>query len=391
MDKRDNCPTYYRFILGGTTTDRSTLEVGIFPSRNETVMSLTVLKRIALLAIVAVPSIGASSQQRSASLDMEPPSAVQHAIRLGAADTSRVLHLAVSMPYADESAMQEFVDSVSDPSSPNYRHFLTPEQVGQRFGLPQSQIRKVVSFLQSQGMKVTLVGKNRLTVLADATVGQAQKAFNTSIEQFVSTKLEDAADPYRFAFTSTPTVPAELGGIVTAVSGMEDFTRPKKSYLSPSQARTLYGTASMYSGGMRGQGRTIGISSWDGFRLSNASAFISYYALPVPTAGALTNVKVETIDGGSGTGTQKVEGDMDIQCSLAIAPLANIIVYDGYGGDLINVLTLEVNDNTADIITESYGWGLAASTATSAHTLHLSMSAQRSHTRIRVVNPKCLS
>ena len=59
--------------------------------------------------------------------------------------------------------MQTFVDSVSDPKSPNYRQFISPEEVGQRFGLQPSQVRKVVSYLQSQGMKVTLVAKNRLS------------------------------------------------------------------------------------------------------------------------------------------------------------------------------------------------------------------------------------
>src|SRR5439155_25949797 len=44
--------------------------------------------------------------------------------------------------------------------------------------------------------------------------------------------------------------------------------------------------------------------------------------------------------------------------------------------DLIGTLTAEVNDNLSDVISESYGWSLPASTATSAHNLHLSMSAQ---------------
>src|SRR5207237_3394095 len=54
----------------------------------------------------------------------------------------------------------------------------------------------------------------------------------------------------------------------------------------------------------------------------------------------------------------------------------NLRIYDGGGSSPIGVLTAEVNDNLVDTNTESYGWNLSASTATSAHNLHVSMSAQ---------------
>ncbi len=329
-----------------------------------------------MVALAAIPMMSFAAPQKKITLDMAPPAAIQQAVHLGSAATSQLLHLAISLPFSDSSAIQKYVDSVSNPSSPNYRQFLSPDQVGQQFGLSPSQVQKVVNFLQSQGMNITLVGKNRLSILADATVAQAQKAFGVHIDQFVSLDPADAQNPSRFSYTGIPSVPAELASSIIDIAGMENFTQPKKHYLNPSQARTLYGAASIYNGGATGKGRTIGISNWDGFRISNAASFISYYGLPVPTTGSTSNITVTAIDGGTGTGAQNIEGDMDIQCTLAIAPLANIVIYDGYNGDLINVLTKEANDNSADIITESYGWSLAASTATAAHNLHLSMSAQ---------------
>jgi subtilase family serine protease len=69
------------------------------------------------------------------------------------------------------------------------------------------------------------------------------------------------------------------------------------------------------------------------------------------------------------------EGDLDIQMVLGMAPLANVKVFDGKGGDLVNVLTNEANDASVDVISESYGWSLPASTATAAHNQHLAMTA----------------
>jgi subtilase family serine protease len=80
------------------------------------------------------------------------------------------------------------------------------------------------------------------------------------------------------------------------------------------------------------------------------------------------------IDGGSGSGRAQGEGDLDIQMELAMAPLANIKVFDGKGGDLVNVLTMEAGDASVDIISESYGWNVAASTATAAHNQHTAMT-----------------
>src|SRR5206468_692654 len=97
---------------------------------------------------------------------------------------------------------------------------------------------------------------------------------------------------------------------------------------------------------------------------------------PTPPGGVGSNITVVTISGGSGGGAPGAEGDLDIQMVLGMAPLCNFRIYDGGGSDLIGVLTAEVNDNLSDVISESYGWSLPASTATSAHNLHLSMTAQ---------------
>ena len=331
----------------------------------------------AACALVSMmPMIGIAAPQKKVSLDIAPPLAIQRAIHVGSANPNQVLHLAVSLPLSNPAGMEAFVSSVSDPTSPNYRQFLTPEQVGQQFGLPSSKVQQVVDYLKSQGFNVTLVGKNHLSILADATMAQASKAFGVSFEQYQSLDSADVASPARFSFIGTPSVPSTIASSILDISGLENFTQPKRQNVSPTQLRTLYSTAPYYNAGKTGAGRTIGISNWDGFRLANAKSFVSNYGLPVPAAGALTNVTLTAIDGGSGAGAEAIEGDMDIQCTLAVAPLANVIVYDGYNGDLINVLTKEVNDNSADIITESYGWSLATTTAASAHNLHLSMSAQ---------------
>lgn len=307
---------------------------------------------------------------------MEVPDVVSRSIDMGPTDPERILHVAVSLPYGDPAGMQAFVDSVSDPASPNYRQFITPEAVGAQFGLSDVQLQGVVDYLQSAGFQITLVGKNRLSILADATVAQAEAAFNTTIHEYQALNADEAGNPRYFSNTTVPTLPAGIASCVIDITGLESFTKPQPRILNPTQTRTLYNLAPIYNAGTQGTGRTVAISNWDGFRLTNVPLYYSAYSLPTPPGGVGTNITVVTISGGAGSGAAGGEGDLDIQMALGMAPLCNFRIYDGGNSDLIGVLTAEVNDNLADTISESYGWNINTSTATSAHNLHLSMSAQ---------------
>ena len=333
------------------------------------------------LAAVALPLLlvsSASGQQQlqRAALPTPVPDVVSRSQDLGHSNPDQVLSMAVSLPYRDAAGVQAFVDGVSDPSSPTYRQFLTPEEVGARFGLTEKDVQSVVDFLKSEGFTITLVGKNRLSILAEGTVAQAEHAFGTSIHEFQALKNDEPGNLRYFSHVTAPTLPQAIAPLVIDITGLESFTKPQHRILTPTQTRTLYGVAPMYTAGTQGQGRTVGISNFDGFRLTNVPLYYSHFSLPTPPGGLGSNVTVVTVSGGAGAGSPGGEGDLDIQMPLGMAPLCNLKVYDGGSSNLIGVLTLEANDNAADVISESYGWNISTSTANSAHNLHVSMSAQ---------------
>jgi hypothetical protein len=336
----------------------------------------------ALPSTQARPGSSGTAPQDMRPLPIDLVPALSRAQDLGPANPGQVLNVAVSLPYAHPAELQAFLDAVSQPSSPEYGHFLTPDEVGERFGPPREDIDAVARYLAQNGFDVTLVSRNRLTVLANATVARAEAAFRTPIRSYSITPIDDV-EPARFVAYSRPIqMPAHLAAKVIDVSGLETYTRPRHlttTLLTPPLTRGLYDTGNMFNAGIQGQGRTIGISNWDGFRANNYLLYISHFSLPVPAGGAGSNVAVIPCQGGgAGAGTPNAEGDLDIQMELGMAPLANIKIYDGNaaGNNLVGVLTQEVNDNLADVISESYGWNISASTATSAHNQHLSMTAQ---------------
>ncbi len=330
-------------------------------------------------AVLSWPLATIALGQTPAPADPRPihaPSVVARSIDLGRSDPARTLHLAVSLPYGDPLGIQAFVDEVSNPAGPDYLKFLTPDEVGARFGLPQDRLQSIVDFLSESGFKINVVSRNRLSILAEGTVAQAESAFRTTIHEFRTSRPDEPGNPRFFSYTSDVKLPSAIAPYVIDVAGLESFTKPQLRALTPTQTRTLYDLAPLYGAGRQGQGRTVGISSFDGFRLTNVPLYYTQYGLPAPPGGIGSNVTVVPISGGAGSGGPGAEGDLDIQMVLGMAPLCTLRIYDGGSADYIGVLTTEVNDNLSDIITESYGWNLGSSTATAAHNLHLSMSAQ---------------
>ena len=351
------------------------------------------------LALSMCSTVEGQSGPKLAQLPIPVPAVIQHSMLVSHKNANDVIHLALSLYPSNPSGLKTFVDNVSNPKSLKYKKWATPVQLGQMFGQPATTVQSVVNYLKSNGFKVTLVGASRLTILADATISQAEKAFDTTINNYHSLLTTTKTRTDFYAFAEPIHVPTSFAATVLTVSGLDDIAKPiprlrkhvltksgkgkvgltKGKFnsvpLTPTQTRTLYGTASIYGAGLKGQSSTVAISSFDGFRLTNVPLYYSAFSLPTPTGGVGSNITVTAVDGGSGSGTPGAEGDLDIQMVLGMAPLCNFIVYDG-GGDLIDVLTKEQDDNLADVISESYGWVLSPSDAEACHNEHALMSAQ---------------
>lgn len=327
---------------------------------------------------VLLAACAASAQ--SVPLKKEVPRAVSASFDLGRTNSERPLHLTISLNPSDPEGLKHYADGVSDPTNPNYRKFLTPEQVCSMFGPKERAIKAVLAYLENRGMQITGVARHGLAIFATSSVHSAEKAFGTEIHDFCGPDLRPlhkGMSYQYYSYTSNPVVPAEIAGVVQNVSGLENYSRPMSlDLLTPSTTQTLYNSAPLTNLGNLGQGRTVGISNWDGYQLSNLPLFYTMFNLAAPTSGVGSNVSVVPLNGGNSGAFPMAEGDLDIQMVLSAAPLANVVIYDNGAPDLVGTLAQEASDNVCDIITESYGWNLDTATMISAHNIHLTMSAE---------------
>ena len=118
---------------------------------------------------------------------------------------------------SQQSALEQLLAQQQDPTSPSYHRWLTPEQYAARFGLSPGDIAIVVSWLQSEGLKVNDVARGRHWIAFTGTAGLIDSAFHTAIHRY------NVEGETHFAAALEPSVPAALASVVSGFQGLDDF------------------------------------------------------------------------------------------------------------------------------------------------------------------------
>ncbi len=125
------------------------------------------------------------------------------------------LTLVLTRSPQQEVALQTFLAEQQDLSSPNYHHWLTPVEMGERFGLSQQDIATLSDWLQSQGLHVNWVSPSRMFIRFGGTAGAIGRAFQTELHTY---KSDDSIA--RISVSSDPMIPLALMPAIKAVHGL---------------------------------------------------------------------------------------------------------------------------------------------------------------------------
>jgi subtilase family serine protease len=117
-----------------------------------------------------------------------------------------------------------------------------------------------------------------------------------------------------------------------------------------------YDVQPLYSRGVTGSGRTIGILTLAAFTPSDAYAYWAAVRLKV----AANRIKIVNVDGGPGAPSDasgSIETTLDVEQSGGVAPGANIIVYQAPNTDqgFVDLFATAIDANTADTLATSWG------------------------------------
>lgn len=331
---------------------------------------------------VAALSLACAAQQ-AAAVSVSPiaqpvPKVVSGATVVSHVTSSKVLNLTFCL-MPNRTALRAYAASVNNPKSPNYHHFLSPTQVGQRFGASTTTINTLVSYLKSKGLTVTLTANSHMAVLCKGTVNNIEGALSTKINNY-HVASRSTTGPLNFYSNATvPKLPSSVSSQIVAIGNLNNANPPvpMTTFLTPGQSRGLYQGQPLYNAGNKGEGVTVAISNLgSGYSLSNVPLFYSAFNLPAPTGGVgsnITKIKVGTVDGETSTDNLG-ESDLDIQMALGEAPHCRLLIYDGFDVDALAVITREYNDDMADVLSESWGEGGDDATLEASADVHASMA-----------------
>ena len=287
---------------------------------------------------------------------------------------------------AQESALKRLLDEQQDRSSPSYHKWLTPEQFGQQFGPSDHDIQTITLWLESQGFQVARVANGRTTIEFSGTAGQVQNAFHTAIHKYVV----DAKEHWSNA--NDPQIPAALTPVVAGIATLNTFRkrplihisgqrltaiRPSGSSvpqftasdgshgLSPADYAIIYNINPLYQAGINGDGTTIAVIAKSNIKAQDVASFRSLFSLPAKPPQIILNGKDPGLVKGDET-----EALLDTSWSGAVAPNATVklvVSADTNASDGVDLSTEYIIDNNlADVMTESYGSCEAQYTAAEA-------------------------
>jgi subtilase family serine protease len=113
-----------------------------------------------------------------------------------------------------ELAFEKLLADQQDPASPQYHHWLTPTQIGERYGLSTSELEALSGWLQSQGLHVDWVAPARNFIGFSGAAGDVADAFRTRLNYYRD------EDKRKVSLASAPLLPPDLAPMVKAIHGL---------------------------------------------------------------------------------------------------------------------------------------------------------------------------
>ena len=258
---------------------------------------------------------------------VRPVVSSEQAKLVGSLPATQQLSLSIVLPLRNETELDKLLSQLYDPTSPNYRQFLSVAQFTEQFGPTDEDFQSVVEFVKAHGFTVTDMPANRLIVPIRGSASQIEKTFN------VKMNLYQHPTEKRTFFSPNREPSLELSVPVKHIAGLDNYSIPHPLYrkgaagslaLSNTTGSGPGGSflgsdrrAAYYGGtALNGKGQSVGLMEFDGYATTDVQNYFKDVGqtLSVP----IKNVLLDGASAGSdGDDTEQV---IDIIDAISMAP-----------------------------------------------------------------------
>jgi subtilase family serine protease len=202
-----------------------------------------------------------------------------------------------------QTAFDQMLTDQKIPSSPRYRKWLTPQQIGEQYGPTQHDLDALTKWLNSQGLTDADVAPSGIFVTVTATSDVADNALGVRFHRF---KRKDRS---QISTTGDPSVPTALIPLVSSIvalsevpsqpliqragaykTGLNAGGQPQLSnwttgvnYISPGDFTKIYDIDPSQNGELDGRGQSVAIVGGSNVNQDDLTNFETLFGLTVNT------------------------------------------------------------------------------------------------------------
>jgi len=274
----------------------------------------------------------------------------------------------------NDTAMEQDVAQMYTPGSATFHKYLTPDQIVQRYALPDVQQQQVIDWLTQHGYGVDSTDALHTSIKVHATVATIEQTLNITLNAYSINGHEF------FLQQGEPKLPEPVSSLVASVIGLDNFAFPQfqppfgfsihhiaslasdcskygaNQTLTRNKLAAAYQVNQLYQQGFQGQGMTIGVAEFgDTYSPQDLANYAACAGISAP------NVQNVDVDGHLAAGSGQGEAIMDLELIAGLAPKAQILDYqtDGqstsFAQSMVDVFNRVATDHKVQVLSVSYG------------------------------------
>ncbi len=372
--------------------------------------SKVTLQSFIAAALLLVPAISFAAESTPAQpqvLKGHVPKITKRLSPAGRLNANNHMEVVIGLPLRNRERLTNLLEDIYNPSSPNFRHFLSADEFTASFSPSVEDYQSVIDFAKAHHLTVTLTHPNRTLVHVTGKVSDIENTFHVHMQMFKHPKEN------RNFFAPDVEPSLDLKTPVLAISGLDNYVKPHPQIHLMSASpniRILGGGGGGGGGGGTGGGNTgpfegsdfndaytpgvsqdgagqiVGLFELFGFNKQDISDYEDDADISSDTV-----VQSVLIDGAPGDDNVDfdnpgydgygIEAAGDIEQTIAMAPgLSEVLVYEGptpldqvplavndiqdatTTAQINDVLNRMATDNLAKQISCSYGMDINVST-----------------------------